>query len=100
MPIKLTVEVPDELLEKLDSLAAHYSETREQFAQQSIEYCIREGTRVIFDDDTLTPEERELVEHAREEIERGEYVTHEEVMRELDDDLRKEREKGPQEAAE
>lgn len=99
MPITLTVEVPDELVDKLDALAAHHDETREAFATQSVEFCIREGTRVL-EDDTLTPEEWALVEEARDEIARGEVVTHEEVMRELERDLREERSQGSQEAAE
>ena len=99
MPIKLTVEVPDELVDKLDALVRHHELTREAFAAQSVEFCIREGARVQ-EDDTLTPEEWELVNAAGDEIERGEYVTHEEVLRELEDDLREERAQGPKEAAE
>ena len=100
MPIKLTIEVPDEFADKLDALAEHYGETREQFATQSVEYGIREGTRVIFEDDTLTPEEKELLDHAEERIDAGDYVTHEEVKRELEDRLRREGVSGPREAAE
>lgn len=99
MPITLTVEVPDELVDKLDALAAHHDETREAFATQSVEFCIREGTRVL-EDETLTPEEAELLDQAEERISAGQYVTQEEVERELDDRLRREGDQGPREAAE
>ena len=100
MPLKLTIEVPDELVAKLDALAAHYEESREAFATQSVEFCIRQGTKVVFEDDDLSPEEWEMIEDARDEIARGETFTHEEVVRELERDLREERAQGPQEAAE
>ena len=80
MPLKLTVEVPDEMVADLDALADIYGETREAFATQSVKFCIRKGAEVEFhdDDDLPTPEE------VRARVAGGESRPFEEVVRELD----------------
>lgn len=102
MPLKLTIEVPDELVDRLDALAALWNESREQFAQQSVEFCIREGTKVEFEDDELTDEEWAEIQEERREVERGQSRTYtlEEVRAEMDADAAAEREARVQDAAE
>ena len=100
MPIKLTVEVPDELVDQLDALAALWSESREQFAAQSVEFCIRQGTKVEFEDDELTLEEAVDLELAREDRAAGRSIPWENVKRELERERQSKGRQGTSEAAE
>jgi AbrB family looped-hinge helix DNA binding protein len=48
------------------------------------DYIIIKPKRLVDPEDTLTPEEEELVEKGFEQLKRGDYVTWEELKNELD----------------
>lgn len=101
MPLKLTVEVPNDMIADLDRLRALHDESRETFATQAVKFSIVKGVEVEFEDNQMTPEDEDAAEIARLERLLGiEPIPMEEVMRELQGLDQAQGDQGPAQAAE
>jgi predicted transcriptional regulator len=87
---RITISLPEDVLRAADEAAHTQESTRSALFEDALRWYLR--IRELPDAEA-TPEEIEAIERGRAEIARGEFVTFEEIKRDLEADLLKKRTK-------
>jgi predicted transcriptional regulator len=87
---RITISLPEDVLRAADEAAHTQESTRSALFEDALRWYLRIQE---LPDAEATPEEIEAIERGRAEIARGEFVTFEEIKRDLEADLLKKRTK-------
>ena len=87
-PRRVTVTLPENVLDAADELAAMRACSRSALVENALRWYLRVQDLAW---DQASPEEIEAIERGRAEIARGEFVTFEEIKRDLEADLLEQR---------
>ncbi len=82
--VAISIDLPEETVRELDALAASKHCSRAEVLQDAIERIARQARIDAIPEDDPTPDEIAAIERGQEAYARGEYVTLEEVLRDLD----------------
>ena len=95
-PRRVTVTLPEDVVGAADELAATRGCSRSALVENAMRWYLRVQDLAC---DEASPEEIESIERGRTEIARGEFVTFEEIKRELEADLLEQRTAEPAKAS-
>ena len=87
---RITISLPEDVLRAADQVAHTQESTRSALVEDALRGYLRVQELPC---EEATPEEIEAIERGRAEIARGEFVTFEEIKRDLEADLLEERTK-------
>jgi predicted transcriptional regulator len=87
---RITISLPEDIVRAADKAAHTQASTRSALFEDALRWYLRIQE---LPDAEATPEELEAIERGRAEIARGEFVTFEEIKRDLEADLLKKRTK-------
>ena len=87
-PRRVTVTLSDDVVGAADELAAARACSRSALVEDALKWYLRVQDLAW---DEAAPEEIEAIEHGRAEIAKGEFVTFEEIKRDLEADLLEQR---------
>ena len=87
---RITISLPEDVLRAADEVALMQEWSRSALVEDALRWYLRVQELPC---EEATPEEIEAIERGRAEIARGEFVTVEEIKRDLEADLLKERTK-------
>jgi len=87
---RITISLPEDVLRAADQVAHTQESTRSALVEDALRWYLRVQELPC---EEATPEEIEAIERGRAEIARGEFVTFEEIKRDLEADLLEERTK-------
>jgi predicted transcriptional regulator len=87
---RITISLPEDVLRAADEVALMHESTRSALVEDALRWYLR--IRKL-PSEQATPEEIAAIERGRAEIARGEFVTFEEIKRDLAADLLEERTK-------
>ena len=87
-PRRVTVTLSDDVVGAADELAASRSCSRSALVEDALKWYLRVQDPAW---DEASPEEIEAIEHGRAKIAKGEFVTFEEIKRDLEADLLEQR---------
>ena len=90
---RITISLPEDVLRAADEVALTQEWSRSALVEDALRWYLRVQELPC---EEATPEEIEAIERGRAEIARGEFVTFEEIKRDLEVDLLKERTKKSQ----
>ena len=90
---RITISLPEDVLRAADEVALMQEWSRSALVEDALRWYLRVQELPC---EEATPEEIEAIERGRAEIARGEFVTVEEIKRDLKADLLKERTKKSQ----
>jgi predicted transcriptional regulator len=93
---RITISLPEEVLRAADEVARAQEWTRSALVEDALRWYLRVEELPC---EEATPEEIKAIERGRAEIARGEFVTFEEIKRDLEADLLKERTEKPEEVS-
>ena len=86
----ITISLPEDVLRAADQVAHTQESTRSALVEDALRWYLRVQELPC---EEATPEEIEAIERGRAEIARGQFVTLEEIKRDLEADLLEERTK-------
>jgi predicted transcriptional regulator len=86
----ITISLPEDVLRAVDEVALMHESTRSALVEDALRWYLRIGE---LPSEQATREEIAAIERGRAEIARGEFVTFEEIKRDLAADLLEERTK-------
>ena len=87
-PRRVTVTLSEDVVGAADELAATRACSRSALVEDALKWYLRVQDLAW---DEAAPEEIEAIEHGRAEIAKGEFVTFEEIKRDLEADLLEQR---------
>jgi predicted transcriptional regulator len=93
---RITIRLPEEIVRAADEAAARQGCSRSEVIRDALEWHLRLQTLPI---EEPTPQEREALAAGRAQHARGEFVTLDQIRRELEADLLAERPKKPAKAS-
>ena len=93
---RITISLPEDIVRASDEVAAKRECSRSALVEDALRWYLRVQDLPW---DEATPEEIEAIERGRAEIARGEFVTFEEVKRDLEADLLEQRTKESEKAS-
>jgi predicted transcriptional regulator len=83
-PQRVTITLPEDVVRAADEVATRRACSRSALVEDALRWYLRVQDLAW---DEATPEEIEAIERGRAEIARGEFVSYEEIKRELEADL-------------
>jgi predicted transcriptional regulator len=95
-PRRIAVTLPESVVGAADEVAARREWSRSALVEDALRWYLRVQDLAW---DEASPEEIEAIERGRAEIARGEFVTFEEIKRDLAADLLEQRAKKPAKAS-
>jgi predicted transcriptional regulator len=87
---RIQISLPEDVLRAADRVALRQESSRSAVVEDALRWYLRIQE---FPCEEATPEEIEAIERGRAEVARGEFVTFEEIKRDLEADLLEERTK-------
>jgi predicted transcriptional regulator len=82
--VAISVELPEETVRELDALAASRHCSRSEMLKQAVDRIVWQARIDAIPEDDPTPDEVAAIERGRKAHARGETVSLEEVLRDLD----------------
>ena len=82
--VAISLELPEETVRELDALAKSKHCSRAEVVQEAVDRIVWQARIAAIPEEDPTPDEGAAIARARAEFARGEYVSLEELLRDMD----------------